>query len=256
MQAADDTMPRPGFTEAEHLINSLRGGLIVSCQARGDNPLRGSIYMLAMARAAVVGGAVAIRAEGPDDIRAIAGAVSVPVIGLWKAEYADSEIYITPSLREVKAVLEAGAHIVAVDATNRVRPGGEPAAAVERLVSSIHDAGRLAMADVSTLDEALAAEALGFDLIATTLSGYTSYSPQSSAPDLALVRAAASRCRRPVVAEGRFWEPGSAAEALALGAFAVTVGTAITDPRRIAQRFVHAMERGSPPITGHSSCTT
>jgi N-acylglucosamine-6-phosphate 2-epimerase len=220
------------------LVEQMRGGLIVSCQARGDNPLQGAIYMTAMARAAVMGGAAAIRAEGPDDVRAIVGAVTVPVIGLYKVDYPDSPVYITPTLRELEAVLAAGAPIVAVDGTARQRPGES----LPELVARIHDAGRVAMADISTLEEALQAEAMGFDLVATTLSGYTPYSPQLSGPDLRLVEQCAARCRCPVIAEGRIGDPATAARALAAGAFAVTVGTAITDPVRITANFVRAMQ--------------
>ncbi len=223
-------------------LANMRGGLIVSCQARGDNPLRGSVYMVAMAQAAVMGGAVAIRAEGTEDIREIRASVSVPVIGLLKVDYPDSPVYITPTWRELAAVLDSGAQVVAVDATARPRPGGLGPDILPAFVERIHSAQRLAMADISTVDEARMAEEAGFDLIATTLSGYTPYSPQQTAPDVHLIEQCVAACQRPIVAEGRIWDPTLAAKALNLGAFAVTVGTAITDPRKITARFVAAMQ--------------
>ena len=246
--------------DSQHVLSYIRGGLIVSCQARGDNPLSGPQYMVPMARAAHMGGATGIRAEGPDDVRAIVRTVPLPMIGLEKVVYPDSPVYITPTESEVEGIIRAGAHIVAIDATHRPRPHGEPPEAVARLVQMVHDARRLAMADVSTLDEALAAEEMGFDLVATTLSGSTPNSPPGPEPDLMLVREAARQCRVPVIAEGRYWDPTSVVAALNAGAHAVVVGTAITNPMLITQRFVNAIrdafpERGSavptPPPSKH-----
>lgn len=226
----------------EAILSQIRGGLVVSCQARDDNPLANPQYILAMAKAAVTGGAVCIRVEGPEDIRAVTRCLSVPIIGLYKVNYPDSPIYITPTLREVEMTITCGAQIVAIDATDRVRPCGETQEHLRQAIEIIHKAGRLAMADISTLSEALAAEALGFDIVATTLSGYTPYSPAIEGPDLDLVQAAASQCKVPVIAEGRFWHPETVAQALKLGAWAVTVGTAITDPQKITARFVEKIK--------------
>lgn len=224
------------------VLQRLRGGLIVSCQARGENPLSGPLYMVAMARAAHMGGAVGIRAEGPDDIRAIAHSVPLPLVGLHKVDYPDSPVYITPTLREVENVIRAGADIIAIDATSRPRPDGASPEAVRELVALVHASKKLAMADISTVDEAVAAADMGFDVVATTLSGSTPYSPQRPEPDLKLVEEAVKRCGIPVIAEGRYWEPQSVVEALRLGAHAVVVGTAITNPMLITERFVKAIQ--------------
>jgi N-acylglucosamine-6-phosphate 2-epimerase len=226
----------------EAILSQIRGGLVVSCQARDDNPLAAPQYILVMARAAVAGGAACIRVESPEDIRAVTRCLTVPIIGLYKVNYNDSPIYITPTLREVEMTITCGAQIVAIDATARVRPCGETQEHLRQAVDLIHKAGRLAMADISTLDEAIAAEALGFDIVATTLSGYTPYSPAIEGPDLELVKAAVSQCRVPVIAEGRFWHPETVVQALSLGAWAVTVGTAITDPQKITARFVEKIK--------------
>lgn len=225
------------------VLERIKNGLVVSCQAREGNPLRGPQFMLAMAQAAALGGAVGIRAEGEEDIRTIKEQVPLPLIGLIKRNYPDSPVYITPTAREVKQVLNAGADIVAIDATDQVRPGQRKPASVRELVDIVHRAGKLAMADISTRDEALRAETMGFDLVGTTLSGYTPYSPKLIGPDLPLVQSITTSCRIPVIAEGRYWTPEEVKQALELGAWAVVVGTAITNPWLITQRFVSHITR-------------
>ena len=217
-----------------------RGALVVSCQAREDNPLHGPAFMAAMAQAAAQGGAGAIRANGPRDIAAIRAVVDLPVIGILKRFTEGVPVYITPSFDDAKVVAEAGADIVAVDATARDR-GGETLAG---LIDAIR--GRLGLpvfADVSTLDEGLAAEAAGAAYVATTLAGYTGPAAvaRGSGPDLDLLTALLAACRVPVVAEGRYDSPDLAARALALGAHAVVVGTMITNPREISRRFAAAL---------------
>ena len=217
-----------------------KGALVVSCQAREDNPLHGPSFMAAMALAAAQGGAGAIRANGPRDIAAIRAAVELPVIGILKRFMEGVPVYITPSFADAEAVAAAGADIVAVDATARDR-GGETLA---DLIDAIR--GRLGVpvfADVSTLDEGLAAEAAGAAYVATTLAGYTGHAAvaRDAGPDLDLLAALVAACRVPVVAEGRFDSPDLAARALALGAHAVVVGTMITNPREISRRFAAAL---------------
>ncbi|MGL4444561.1 MAG: putative N-acetylmannosamine-6-phosphate 2-epimerase [Alsobacter sp.] len=218
-----------------------KGALVVSCQAREDNPLHGPSFMAAMALAAAQGGAGAIRANGPGDIAAIRAAVDLPVIGILKRFMEGVPVYITPSFADAKAVAAAGADIVAIDATARDRGGGETLA---DLIDAIR--GRLGVpvfADVSTLDEGLAAEAAGAAYVATTLAGYTGPTAvaRDAGPDLDLLAALVAACRVPVVAEGRFDSPDLAARALALGAHAVVVGTMITNPREISRRFAAAL---------------
>lgn len=215
----------------------MASGLIVSCQAFPGEPLYGEGIMARMAEAAVIGGAVAIRTNGADDIRSIKNAVQVPVIGLLKRNIPGSDIYITPELEDVEAILAAGADIVALDVTNRE-------SRLERVVpllERIREAGALAMADVSTEEEGVAAERLGFDIVSTTLSGYTPYSPQAKEPDLELVRRLAGRLDVPIAAEGRIFTAAEAATAIEAGAAFVVVGGAITRPQLIAQRFAEAV---------------
>lgn len=223
------------------LIPSLYNQCIVSCQALEDEPLYGSHIMAAMAQAAERGGAAAIRANTPVDIRAIKQACSLPVIGLYKKDYADSDVYITPTFQEVKEVIEAGAEIVAMDATRQQRPNGET---LEGLISRIRESfpETLILADISTYEEGVHAMDLGVDLVSTTLSGYTSYSLQQSEPDIELVGRLAALKRTPVIAEGRIWTVEQCQECFRQGAYAVIIGSAITRPMEITKRFVRAVQ--------------
>jgi N-acylglucosamine-6-phosphate 2-epimerase len=227
--------------ELDGILRRLRGGLVVSCQAPPGDPLYGPGFMAAMARAAVLGGAVGIRANGPADIQAVRRAVDVPVVGLWK-DGAEG-VYITPTVRQARAVADAGAQIVAIDATSRPRPDRS---SVPEVIEGLRRTHRcLVMADVSTLDEGVAAAGAGADLVATTLSGYTPYSPRRPDPDLELVEALAARVEVPVVAEGRIGTPQQARAALDTGAWTVVVGGAITRPQLITARFVAALQAGA-----------
>ena len=173
----------------------------------------------------------------PADVRAVGQAVEVPVIGRWKQ--GTEGVYLTPTVGHARAVAEAGAQVVALDATGRPRPDGSTLAEV---VAGLRRAHRcLVMADVSTLEEGAAAAAAGADLVATTLAGYTPYSRPGPGPDLELVAALAARVEVPVVAEGRITTPQEARAALEAGAWTVVVGGAITRPQLITARFVAAL---------------
>ncbi|MEU9321203.1 putative N-acetylmannosamine-6-phosphate 2-epimerase [Streptomyces sp. NPDC048295] len=223
---------------AQELAAALRGKLIVSCQAPPGDPMRETGTLVRLARSAVAGGGAAIRANEPEVVAAIAGAVDLPVIGLWKD--GDVGVYITPTVRHALAIVEAGADVVAADATDRPRPDGSTFA---ELVAAVHGAGALVMADVSTLAEGVTAAGQGADFVSTTLSGYVPGSPEQTGPDLALVAGLAAAIDVPVVAEGRINTPGEAAEALARGAHSVVVGTAITAPTALTARFVAGIAR-------------
>lgn len=228
----------------EQFIEQVRGGLIVSCQALPNEPLHGAEIMARMAVAAEQGGAVGIRANGAPDIRAIRRAVTLPIIGIYKE--GDEGVYITPTLNHARVVIEAGADIVALDATQRARPDGST---LPELVERIHaELGSLVMADISTLEEAAAAEAAGADMVAPTLAGYTPYSAHTAGPDFKLLQALVATLSVPVIAEGRITTPEDAVLALEVGAVAVVVGGAITRPQAITARFVEkirAISRGN-----------
>lgn len=222
------------------LFERLRNGLIVSCQALEYEPLHGADTMAKMARAAEMGGAVAIRANGAQDIATIKHATKLPTIGLVKREYADSEVYITPTLIEIEELIDAGVDLIALDATRRARPNGET---LESLIAYMKERGQTVMADISTLEEAMYAASLGADCVSTTLSGYTAYSPQLEGPDYDLVKSAAERLTIPVFAEGRIGTPSQAAHMLTLGAHAVVVGSAITRPQLITKGYAAEMRK-------------
>lgn len=214
-------------------------GLIVSCQALEDEPLHGGDTMAKMARAAVQSGAIGIRTNGILDILQIKKEVNVPVIGLIKRVIPGSDVFITPTLDEVKAIVLAGADVVALDVTDREGR----LEAVKPLIAWAREMGAAVMADISTFEEGLAAEALGVDFIGTTLSGYTPYSTQQEVPDFELLRALSAKVSVPVVAEGRIWTPEDAAKALSCGAAHVVVGSAITRPQLITARYVKALSQ-------------
>jgi N-acylglucosamine-6-phosphate 2-epimerase len=225
------------------VIEKMRGGLIVSCQALPDEPLFGSQHMAVMAKAAFAGGACAIRANGPADISAIRMVVDLPIIGLYKEDMPDSEVRITPTLEHIWQVSQAGADLVAIDATQRKHPGD---LTIESMVQYIHnECAKRVVADVSTLEEGLKAYQAGADFVATTLSGYTAYSPSQEAPDFELLQTLVKALKPlgvPVIAEGRINTPEQAATALNIGAFAVVVGSAITRPQWITARFYNALK--------------
>lgn len=200
--------------------------------------------MAAMAVAAEQGGAVGIRANGPGDVRAIRRATSLPIIGIYKRRDLSPDVYITPDVASARAVIRAGADIVAVDGTARPRPGGVTLAELVRAIKGTHNV--LVMADISTVEEASAAVAASADIVATTLSGYTPATAHRRAgPDLDLIRELVARVRVPVIAEGRFWTPEEVCQAISLGAHAVVVGTAITNPEAITVRFVRALQEAT-----------
>lgn len=225
-------------------LRRMIGGLVVSCQAPAGSPLRDPGIMAAMARAAQAGGASGIRANGPADIAAILGAVSLPVMGLNKVDHPGSPVYITPTIADIDALLDTGCRLIALDATNRPRPGS---VSLHALVDHIHAAGALALADIATdadIDGALAA---GVDAIGTTLSGYTGDAPPPFGPDFDLVAALAGRVCIPIYAEGRYGIPEQVARARELGASFVVIGGAITDPVALTRRLAAPLSGEGAP---------
>ncbi|AXH96230.1 N-acetylmannosamine-6-phosphate 2-epimerase [Ornithinimicrobium avium] len=225
----------------EDLLTRTAGRLVVSCQAYPGEPMRTPETMARVAQAVVEGGAAAVRVQGLDDVRATVGAVDVPVIGLWKD--GDEGVYITPTLRHARAVAEAGAHVVALDATLRPRPDGSTVADLVRMLHE--ECGVLVMADCDDLSSAVAAAEAGADVVGTTLAGYTGARPRTEGPDLELLRAVTRElAEHPVFAEGRIHTHEQARAALEAGAHAVCVGTAITHPTSLTRWFVDAIGAG------------
>jgi len=226
------------------VLDNLAGGLVVSCQPLPDepnDPMRDPYVQARVAAAVVHGGAVAVRINGPDDIRAVRAAVGVPVIGLYKHGTAD--VFITPTAAHALEVARAGAHIVAVDATDRPRPDGRTFADTVRALHEQTDA--LVLGDVSTTAEGVAAVEAGADAVATTLSGYTPTSPQTDGPDLGLVAQLVAQLPVPVIAEGRYRTTEQIGAAFEAGAHAVVMGNAVTSPLWITRRLVPATPRAA-----------
>lgn len=227
----------------EQIIKNLKGKLIVSCQALPEEPLHSSFIMGRMALAAKEGGACGIRANTKEDIREIRTQVSLPVIGIVKRDYPDSEVYITPTQKEIEELMEVKPEIIAVDATGAKRPQGKT---LDTFFHEIKEAypDQLWMADCSTVEEALHADELGFDFIGTTMVGYT---PQSrgdriEAEDFEILRRIIAGVSHPVIAEGNINTPQKAKRVIELGAYSVVVGSIITRPQLITKAFVEEME--------------
>lgn len=223
------------------IIERLRGGLVVSCQAPSGSPLDDPCIISAFALVAEQNGAAGVRINTPEHIVATKARVSVPIIGLEKVVTEESDVYITPTFDVARRVSESGAEIIAVDATRRLRPNGER---VEDLIRQIQaELRKPAMADISTYDEAIYAADCGAEIIATTLCGYTVESRGAKLPALDLVERLARRLDAPVICEGGVASPGQLRRAFDCGAFAVMVGTAITGVGHLAQQFAAVCKR-------------
>ena len=223
------------------IIEGLKDGLIVSCQARPGNPLRGASHMAAMAKAAELGGAVGIRADGVDDITAIKELTDLPIIGIYKTEPSPVFPYITPEFKHAEILAGLGVEIIAVDATLRERTDGKTAAELIRRIKG--ELGVPVMADIATLEEGIRAAEAGADIVATTLSGYTTYTEFTPGPDLELVRRVHSSVDVPVIAEGRYLTPEHLVEGYRAGAHAIVVGKIITNVTFITKRFIDEVNR-------------
>ena len=221
------------------VVAKLRNGLIVSCQAADSSPLNQSGVIAAMALAAERQGAAAVRVNSSRNIRAVDRVVSVPIIGIEKRHLDGYPVYITPTYASAQRVCRAGAPILALDATHRKRPKGQ---SLPELLARVRREFRVAlMADVATLDEGSRAAELGFDLIATTLYGYTETSQDGRSPAFGLLKKLVQKIGVPVILEGRVRTPDHLRHAFDLGAYAVVVGTAITGIDWLARRFAEAV---------------
>ncbi|MDZ5710687.1 N-acetylmannosamine-6-phosphate 2-epimerase [Jeotgalibacillus haloalkalitolerans] len=226
------------------MLEIIKKGLVVSCQALEDEPLYGSDTMKKMAEAARRGGAVAIRANGVEDIKAIKAQVNLPIIGIIKAVYPDSDVYITPTLKEVEALIEAGVDLIATDATMRVRPNHQ---SLENFIKEVKSRfpEQQWMADCATLEECIHAEELGFDCVGTTLHGYTKNTAGKKLyhDDFQFLKEVVNAVNIPVIAEGNIITPEMSMQALNCGAHSVVVGGAITRPQQITERFVAELKK-------------
>lgn len=227
-------------------LESLAGGLVVSCQPVAGGPMDHDEIVLAMALASQAGGAAALRIEGARRVALVASRVEIPVIGIVKADLPDSPVRITPRTEDVMALADAGAWMVATDATHRPRP-----APIQALLNTIHARGCLAMADCATFDEGVAAHRVGFDCVGSTLSGYTAEHQVAAdaPPDKALVTRLGAEGVW-VIAEGRIASADMAAQAFTWGAKAVTVGSALTRLEHMVAAYVQRMQSATSGSRG------
>lgn len=224
-----------------NVIDRIKGIVVVSVQAMPSEPLYAESSMTAMMKSVVNGGAGALRVAGARDVKIAKKLFTLPVIGLTKPNVIPKNykeiVYITPTVKDVIDLVQAGADIIATDATQRPRPNGEKLA---DLFKYIHINNRIAMADISTLEEGIKAKEAGADILSTTLAGYTleSVNSPSKEPDFELLKQLVETTKMPVVLEGRIWEPEQVNKAFELGAHCVVIGSAITRPQLITKRFV------------------
>lgn len=221
-----------------NVLEKLKGKVIVSSQAAFDEPLYQEECMLAMMKSVVTGGAAGLRVAGTRDVANAKKYFSVPVIGLTKPKVLPENwkeiVYITPTLEDVKSLINAGADIIAFDSTLRPHNGCD----LHDIINEIHNSQRLAMADISTFEEGVYAEKCGADIISTTLAGYTVESGKpTEGPDFQLLAKLVSNIKKPVFLEGRIWELSEVKKAFELGAYSVVIGSAITRPQLITKRF-------------------
>ncbi|EOI57177.1 hypothetical protein RV02_GL001125 [Enterococcus gilvus] len=222
------------------VLASIKGGLVVSCQARKGWPMYGEDIMAAFAKAAEQGGAVAIRATEPENIRAIKKVIDLPIMGIYKQWYEGYEVYITPTFESAAAVAEAGASIIAIDGTKRTRPNGEK---LDEICARIHESYPevLIMADCDTLENGKYAEMCGADIVSTTLAGYTEETKTENEFNPNLISEMKKELKVPIVAEGHIATINELIAAYEHGAYSVVVGTAITRPEIITERFVEGL---------------
>lgn len=227
----------------KEFIKSIKDNLIVSCQAVGEEPLNNANVISLMAKACVMGGARFLRVSQRNHIQAIKKIVSVPLIGIIKKEYKNSEVYITPTINEIQALVKLGVDCIAMDATLRKRPKEDLKFIVN--YAKINFPGICLMADCASLDEVINAELLKFDLIGTTLRGYTKETQNLSNIDnnFKFIKTALQAIKTPLIVEGKIWTPAQAKTSLKLGAHAVVVGSAITRPLEITKYFLNELNK-------------
>jgi|SRR5690625_216193 len=230
------------MTSKKRLIEAIKNKLIVSCQALEDEPLHSPFIMGKMAAAAIEGGAFGIRANSIEDIQEIKKVTHCPLIGIIKKVYKKSNVYITPTLLEVELLHKEGVDIIAMDATNRIRPDGKK---ITELFPQIRQKypDQIFMADCSTYKDAKEAYKLGFDLLGTTLSGYTDETKQTEMPNFELIEQMVNDFHVPTIAEGGIWTPRELEKAFELGAHSAVIGSAITRPQLITKRFTEVIKK-------------
>lgn len=243
MSVLEKSQQKKGQRDMNKKVEYIKGKLIVSCQALPHEPLHSSFIMGRMAVAAKEGGACGIRANTKEDIAEIQSQVDLPIIGIVKRDYEDSKVYITPTMKEIEELMEVQPEIIALDATDALRPGRKT---LQEFFTEVRERypDQLFMADCSTVEEAVFADELGFDFIGTTMVGYTDQSrgEKIEKDDFAIIREILSRVKHPVIAEGNINTPEKVKRVIELGCYSVVVGSSITRPQLITKSFADALE--------------
>ena len=220
-------------------LEALHNGLVVSCQAGPESPLNAPHFIAAMAKSAEMGGAIGFRVDRPENIAAVRAISELPIIGINKIYTPGYDLYITPTYASAEAAVQAGANLLAIDATGRLRPNGET---FREIVSKVHDRLNVpVMADVGTIEQGLQALEDGADMVATTMSTSAPYGKPEDGPGLHIVEALVKVTDRPIIVEGQVWTVEAMQACFDAGGYAVVIGSAITVPQFITQRFVRAL---------------
>jgi len=228
-----------------NIIKKLEKKIIISCQASEGEPFHDVNCLMAMVKAVINGGASGLRLAGERDIREAKKLCEVPIIGITKPEPLPENwkeiVYITPTLEDAKKISKAGADIIAIDGTSRLRPKENLAELIYKIQMELNTP---VMVDISTLEEGLMCKLLGADIISTTLSGYTqqTFDKNNEEPDFELLEKLVEIVECPVILEGRVWTPEHVKKAFNLGAYAVVIGSAVTRPHLITERFIKAIQ--------------
>jgi N-acylglucosamine-6-phosphate 2-epimerase len=224
-------------------LEAIRGRIVVSCQAGPESPLNAPHFLAALAQSAEMGGAAGFRVDRPENVAAVRAVSDLPILGINKLHVPGYEVFITPTFESARAVVEAGANLVALDGTGRPRPNGEDLGAIIRRLHAECDVP--VMADIATVEEGVIAAGLGADLVATTLAGHTPDSPKRNGPAFDVLERLVAATDVPIVVEGHIWTVEEVRICFELGAHALVIGSAITVPQFITQRFVNAIPVGA-----------
>lgn len=220
-------------------LEAIGGRIVVSCQAGPESPLAAPHFLAALAQSAEMGCAAGFRVDRPENVAAVRAVSTLPILGINKIHVPGYDVFITPTFESARAVVEAGADIVGLDGTGRSRPNDE---SLGEIIERLHTECEVpVMADISTVEEGLAAAELGADLVATTLAGYTPYTAKTDGPAFDVLEGLVAGTDVPVVVEGRIWTVEDVRTCFELGAYALVIGSAITVPQFITQRFVSAI---------------
>lgn len=225
-------------------LKKINNKIIVSCQASRGEPFYDITCMSAMIKSVIAGGAAGLRLAGEESIKAARKFTDIPIIGITKPEPLPDNwkevVYITPTCNDAMLIADAGADIIAIDGTSRLRPVENLAQQIDYIKNTLN---KLVMADIATLEEGLSCAELNADIISTTLSGYTAETLDKNPdePDFELLKKLVKIVNKPIILEGRVWEPAHVKKAFELGAFAVVIGSAITRPQLITRRFIKVL---------------